>query len=615
MFKNHSKKPLVTAITAVITTSVLLACTPSPQQEQSKLESLPLAVDKIAVVEEDRELKTSVGKLPQSVTQESLRKQKARMQQMAAPSIIQPLAQRSNTILEDQAYAAHTGITAKSLHSIRTPTEPVNRENYNHFDDNQIKLVAENPVSTFSIDVDTGSYSNVRRMINAGNLPREDAVRVEELINYFAYDYPLPENDKTPFSVTTEMGVTPWNPNTRLLHIGIKAYDIADKDLPASNLVFLIDVSGSMNSANKLGLLKSALKLLSKKMRAEDKISIVVYAGASGVVLEPVAGDQSAKIAQALDGLSAGGSTNGAAGIRSAYLLAEQEFIKGGINRIILATDGDFNVGTVNFEALKDLVEEKRKTGISLTTLGFGSGNYNDHLMEQLADAGNGNYAYIDTLNEAQKVLIDEMSSTLNTVAKDVKIQLEFNPAVVAEYRLIGYENRALNREDFNNDKIDAGEIGAGHTVTALYEITLIDSKHRAMDPLRYSSKKKMHSSHSNELAHLRLRYKEPEGSNSKLLEQVIQTSDIETRLVNTSNRYRFSAAVASFGQLLRGGKFTEDFSYQDVLELARKSRGDDSFGYRGEFISLVNLARSLSTQALSSQASKQQNDNVHALR
>ena len=615
MFKNHSKKPLVTAITAVITTSVLLACTPSPQQEQSKLESLPLAVDKIAVVEEDRELKATIGKLPQSVVQERLRKQKIRMEQLTTPSSMLPLTKRSNTILADQAYASGVGITAKSLHSIRPPNEPVNRENYNHFDDNQIKLVAENPVSTFSIDVDTGSYSNVRRMINAGNLPREDAVRVEELINYFAYDYPLPENDKTPFSVTTEMGVTPWNPNTRLLHIGIKAYDIADKDLPASNLVFLIDVSGSMNSANKLGLLKSALKLLSKKMRAEDTISIVVYAGASGVVLEPVAGDQSAKIAQALDALSAGGSTNGAAGIRSAYLLAEQEFIKGGINRIILATDGDFNVGTVNFEALKDLVEEKRKTGISLTTLGFGSGNYNDHLMEQLADAGNGNYAYIDTLNEAQKVLIDEMSSTLNTVAKDVKIQLEFNPAVVAEYRLIGYENRALNREDFNNDKIDAGEIGAGHTVTALYEVALTDSKHRAMDPLRYSSKEKMQESHSNELAHLRLRYKEPEGNNSKLLEQVIQTSDIETRLANTSNRYRFSAAVASFGQLLRGGKFTEDFSYQDVLELARKSRGDDTFGYRGEFISLVNLARSLSTQALSSQASKQQNDNVHALR
>ncbi len=613
MFKTHfesnAKKPLVTAITAVLTTSVLLACAPSQQQEQSKIEPLPLPVDKIALAEEDNELKTSVGKLPQSVLQENLRKQKARKEQIATPASTQPLAQRTNTMHSDQAYAPLAGIAAKSLYSIRAPSEPVDRENYNHFDDNQIKLVAENPVSTFSIDVDTGSYSNVRRMINSGNLPREDAVRVEELINYFAYDYPLPENDETPFSVTTEIGSTPWNPDTRLMHIGIKGYDMADKKLPASNLVFLLDVSGSMNSPDKLGLLKSALKLLSKQMRDEDKISIVVYAGASGVVLEPVAGNQTAKIAQALDALSAGGSTNGAAGIRSAYLLAEQEFIKGGINRIILATDGDFNVGTVNFEALKDLVEEKRKTGISLTTLGFGSGNYNDHLMEQLADAGNGNYSYIDTLNEAQKVLVDEMRSTLNTIAKDVKIQLEFNPAVVAEYRLIGYENRALNREDFNNDKIDAGEIGAGHTVTALYEVTLNNSQARAVDPLRYASfkstKQNSSESHSNELAHLRLRYKEPTGSKSKLIEQVIKTSDIETRLANTSNRYRFSASVAGFGQLLRGGKYIEDFSYHDVLELARKSRGDDTFGYRGEFISLVNLARSLSTQVLSSLPSK----------
>jgi len=608
-FKSNVKKPLVMAVTAVLTTSVLLACTPSQQQEQSKIEALPLPVDKVAAVEEDRELKTSVGKLPQSVVQDSLRKQKADMEQLAAPSSVPHPAQRSNIMLAEQPYASHAGIKGRSLHSIRQPSEPLNRENYNHFDDNPIKLVAENPVSTFSIDVDTGSYSNVRRMINTGNLPREDAVRVEELVNYFAYDYPLPENNEIPFSVSTEIGITPWNPDTRLMHIGIKAYDMLDKDLPASNLVFLVDVSGSMNSPSKLGLLKSALKLLSKKMRAEDKISIMVYAGASGVVLEPVAGNQTAKISQALDALSAGGRTNGAAGIRSAYQLAEQEFIKGGINRIILATDGDFNVGTVNFEALKDLVEEKRKTGISLTTLGFGTGNYNDHLMEQLADAGNGNYSYIDTLNEAQKVLVDEMSSTLNTIAKDVKIQLEFNPAVVAEYRLIGYENRALKREDFNNDKIDAGEIGAGHTVTALYEVTLNSSQARAVDPLRYASFKstRQNSSevHSNELAYLRLRYKEPSGTKSKLIEQVIKTSDIETQLANTSNRYRFSASVAGFGQLLRGGKYIEDFSYHDVLELARKSRGNDGFGYRGEFISLVNLARSLSTQALSSQPSE----------
>ncbi|NOQ89454.1 MAG: DUF3520 domain-containing protein [Gammaproteobacteria bacterium] len=510
----------------------------------------------------------------------------------------QHLIKRNRLMAESQLVPQPSNYAVSTLSTIRHASEPLDRENYKHFDDNQIKRVAESPVSTFSIDVDTGAYSNVRRMVNAGNLPREDLVRVEELINYFSYAYDKPENSDMPFSVTTEMAVTPWNPGSRLLHIGIKGFDSSETELPASNLVFLIDVSGSMNSPDKLGLLKSALKLLSKNLRDEDRLSIVVYAGASGVVLEPVAGNQTAKITQALDSLSAGGSTNGAAGIKSAYLLAEQEFIKGGINRVILATDGDFNVGTVNFEALKDLIEEKRKTGISLTTLGFGTGNYNDHLMEQLADAGNGNYAYIDTLNEAQKVLVDEVSSTLNTIAKDVKIQLEFNPAVVSEYRLIGYENRTLNREDFNNDKIDAGEIGAGHTVTALYEVTLTDSKSKAIDPLRYTSDKARKTTHSNELAYLRIRYKEPTASNSKLIEQVIKTSDIETHLAKTSDRYRFAASVAGYGQLLRGGKYTQDFNYDDVLELARKARGNDNFGYRGEFISLVNLTRSLSSQA-----------------
>ena len=595
------------ALTAVLTTSILLACTPAQQgQDQGQAQGKPLLLPEreLAVIEEDSaiEVKTSSSNLPQVISRDSLRKQKAAKTNLMADAS----AQRGRMVHAEQMISPMVGYAAQPLQSIRAASEPLDRENYNHFDDNQIKLVTEAPVSTFSIDVDTGAYSNVRRMINAGNLPREDAVRVEELVNYFSYDYPMPENGEIPFSISTEIGVTPWNPDTRLLHIGIKGYDVSAKELPASNLVFLLDVSGSMNSAKKLGLLKSALKLLAKQMRSEDRISIVVYAGASGVVLEPVAGDQSAKIAQALDSLSAGGSTNGAAGIRSAYQLAEQEFIKGGINRVILATDGDFNVGTVNFEALKDLVEEKRKTGISLTTLGFGTGNYNDHLMEQLADAGNGNYSYIDTLNEAQKVLVDEMSSTLNTIAKDVKIQLEFNPEVVAEYRLIGYENRTLNREDFNNDKIDAGEIGAGHTVTALYEVTLTDSNNRAIDPLRYSNEKSVKTSHSNELAHLRLRYKEPTASKSKLIEQVIKTSDIKPRLADASESYRFSASVAGFGQLLRGGKYMDEFAYEDVLELARKARGDDNFGYRGEFISLVNLAKSLSSQA---------NDDVQASR
>ncbi len=606
MHKTNTISPLRVAISAVLTASVLIACTPSQQHTQNQSSPyIPAQTQPVKTVtaEESEKKEDLAGNYPAAVVKHRLHKQKALVEQ----SLLSADAAHSGVMQhEQQMISPMISYAAPPMHLIRENVEWVNRENYKNFDDSRIKRVAEVPVSTFSIDVDTGAYSNVRRMINAGNLPREDAVRVEELINYFSYDYPLPENNKTPFSVTTEMGVTPWNPDTRLLHIGIKGYDLADKNLPASNLVFLIDVSGSMNSPNKLGLLKSALKLLSKKMRAEDKISIVVYAGASGVVLEPVAGNQSAKIANALDSLAAGGSTNGAAGIRSAYQLAEQAFIKDGINRIILATDGDFNVGTVNFEALKDLVEEKRKTGISLTTLGFGRGNYNDHLMEQLADAGNGNYSYIDTLNEAQKVLVDEISSTLNTIAKDVKIQLEFNPSVVSEYRLIGYENRALNREDFNNDKVDAGEIGSGHTVTALYEITLSNSKNKAVDPLRYTSKgedsKRVSTAHSNELAnelaHLRLRYKEPTGKSSKLIEQVIKADDIETQLTKNSNDYRFSASVASFGQLLRGGKNTNDFSYDDVLALARKSRGDDLFGYRGEFISLVNLANSLSSQS-----------------
>ncbi len=323
-------------------------------------------------------------------------------------------------------------------------------------------------------------------MLNAGSRPARDAVRTEELINYFGYDYPRPQDRAVPFSITTEVGPTPWNPGTRLLQIGIQGYDVPAADLPAANLVFLVDVSGSMQAANKLELLKSSLKLLLRRLDAEDRISIVVYAGASGVVLEPTPGDQSAKIIAALDALTAGGSTNGGAGIRLAYTLAQQAYIDGGINRVLLATDGDFNVGTVDFEMLKQLVAERRSSGIGLTTLGFGSGNYNDHLMEQLADAGNGNYAYIDTLSEARKALVDSVSSTLLTIAKDVKIQVEFNPATVAEYRLIGYENRALEREDFANDKVDAGEIGAGHSVTAIYEIALHGSTGIRLDDSRY---------------------------------------------------------------------------------------------------------------------------------
>ena len=475
-----------------------------------------------------------------------------------------------------------------------SPPQPVDRENYAHYDSNPVQRVAEHPVSTFSIDVDTGSYSNVRRMLNQGQLPPADAVRVEEMVNYFSYRYPLPKDRSRPFSVSTEIAPTPWNANTHLLHIGIKGYEVPKKDIPPANLVFLVDVSGSMRAPNKLELLKSSLKLLTRQLGKRDRISLIVYAGASGVVLEPTPANQQAKIIAALDRLQAGGSTNGGAGIRLAYAMAEQGFIRNGINRVILATDGDFNVGTVNIETLKNLIEDKRKTGITLTTLGFGMGNYNDQLMEQLADKGNGNYAYIDTLNESNKVLVNELGSTLFTIAKDVKIQIEFNPAVVTEYRLIGYENRKLRREDFKNDKIDAGDIGAGHTVTALYEITLAENTPR-IEPLRYGKLNETEGPRAGELAHLRLRYKAPDGDTSKLIQWPLTRDAIVKDLNQASDNFRFSAAVAAFAELLRGGKQTGGYSYKDVINLARQSRGADPFGYRGEFIKLVDLAQNLS--------------------
>ena len=476
---------------------------------------------------------------------------------------------------------------------LRVSPEPVNRENYAHFSDNPLHRVAEDPFSTFSIDVDTGAYSNMRRMLNAGNRPVKDAIRTEELINYFTYDYPRPNRKATPFSITTEVGPSPWNSDANLLHIGIQGYDVPREKLPASNLVFLVDVSGSMQSPGKLALLKSAMRLLIRELKADDRVSMVVYAGASGVVLETTAGDQTATILAALDGLTAGGSTNGGAGIRMAYTLAQQAFIKGGINRVILATDGDFNVGTVDYEMLKQLVEDRREQGIGLTTLGFGSGNYNDHLMEQLADAGNGNYAYIDTLSEARKALVDEMSSTLMIIAKDVKIQVEFNPATVAEYRLIGYENRALAREDFSNDKVDAGEIGAGHSVTAIYEIVLTGSAGQRLNRSRYQPEQHA-TSNSSELALVNLRYKQPDGETSTLIERPVQRKEIIKDIRQTSEHYRFAAAVAGLGQILRGGRYTGEFSYPEVLALARGARGNDPFGYRGEFLQLTNLASSL---------------------
>ena len=483
---------------------------------------------------------------------------------------------------------------------IQNTSVPVqNRERYATLNENPLKQVSKTPVSTFSVDVDTGSYSNVRRFIvKEGILPATDAVRTEELVNYFSYDYPLPENKDIPFTVNAEIAPTPWNRHTQLLHIGLKGYEVPSPNLPAANLVFLIDVSGSMHSPDKIGLLKASLRLLTNRLRLIDRVSMVVYAGASGVVLEPTSGAHRHKILAALDSLAAGGSTNGGAGIQLAYAKAREAFIPGGINRVIIATDGDFNVGTVNQTALIDLVKHQRSSGIGLTALGFGRGNYNEHLMEQLADNGDGNYAYIDNLNEARKVLVEQLSATLFTIARDVKVQVEFNPAIVAEYRLIGYENRMLKREDFNNDKVDAGDIGAGHTVTAIYEVTLQNSKARLVDALRYQPQS-IQADYTGEIAQLKLRYKGKEGGASNLITRLVNTEDVITDLSQSSEHFRFAAAVAAYGQLLRGSEYIEGFSYDNVKQLAATALGKDNQGNRRDFMKMVDLTQSLQLSAL----------------
>lgn len=473
--------------------------------------------------------------------------------------------------------------------------QPANTEQYEHHSDNPVHRAAEDPVSTFSIDVDTGAYANVRRFLNDGQLPPQDAVRVEEMINYFDYQYAPPVTRDIPFKVATELAHAPWNKDAWLLKVGIKGFEVAASERPAANLVFLIDVSGSMESPDKLPLLRNAFRLLTDQLTARDRVSMVVYAGSSGVVLEPTAGDQKQKIRDAIGRLEAGGSTNGGEGIERAYQLARAAHIDKGINRVVLATDGDFNVGTVDFEALVDMAERQRESGVSLTTLGFGTGNYNDRLLERLADAGNGNYSYVDSLAEARKVLVSELSSTLFTIAKDVKIQVEFNPQEVAEYRLIGYENRMLAREDFNNDRVDAGDIGAGHRITALYEIVPAGARGR-IDPLRYGAAQATPIAGNGEIANVRLRYKLPDGDTSRLLEYPIAKNSLEADGKRSAD-LRFAASVAAFGQLLRGGRYMGGFGYAEVVNLAGSALGSDGEGYRREFLSLVRTAQALTPQ------------------
>ena len=464
------------------------------------------------------------------------------------------------------------------------------RDRFKEFKDNSVKSVAEEPVSTFSIDVDTASYSFVRRMLNNGQLPQKDMVRQEELINYFDYHYPISDSRKIPFTTSVNLLDSPWKEGNKLIHIAIQGYQLPVKEIPQSNLVFLLDVSGSMDEPDKLPLVKQSMGLLLDTLRPDDTISIVVYAGAAGTVLEPTKAKDKTKILAALNNLQAGGSTAGAEGIELAYQLAEANFNPKGVNRIILATDGDFNVGQTDDSALQDMVERKREKGIFLSVLGFGQGNYQDAMMQTLAQNGNGTAAYIDTLSEAQKVLVTEATSNLFPIAKDVKIQVEFNPNTVAEYRLIGYETRALNREDFNNDKIDAGEIGAGQRVTAIYEITPVGEK-GLLEPSRYKATSTTNDAQASEYAFVRLRYKLPKESKSNLVETPVLIKAKEASKAMRSE-VNFSVAVAGFAQLLRGGQFMENFSYDDVIKLAQENKGADEFGYRNEFVQLVRKAK-----------------------
>ncbi len=464
------------------------------------------------------------------------------------------------------------------------------RDRFEGFSENTVKSVADEPVSTFSIDVDTASYSFVRRSLNQGQLPPKDAVRVEELINYFDYDYTVPRDKSAPFAPNVLVTDSPWKAGNKLIHIGIKGYQLPANDVPRSNLVFLLDVSGSMNSPDRLPLVQQAMELLLDQLQPEDTIAVVVYAGAAGTVLEPTPVKEKERIRKAIRSLTAGGSTAGAQGIQLAYELAEANFDPKAVNRIFLATDGDFNVGPTGDNDLKTLVERKRQAGIYLSVLGFGMGNYQDAMMQTLAQNGNGVAVYIDTLSEAHKVLVHEAQAALFPIAQDVKIQVEFNPATVAEYRLIGYETRALNREDFNNDKVDAGDIGAGHSVTAIYEVTPAGGK-TLLEPSRYQQASSAATeAKSGEYGFLRIRYKLPGEGESRLIESLLFTNAGQQD-TGLQQEARFATAVAAFGQLLRGSVHLGDYSYDQVISLAQSAKGEDEFGYRGEFIQLVRKA------------------------
>jgi len=499
-------------------------------------------------------------------------KSRSNKNEQAVPCVSYPVGGAYTTSYDDISYIEH------------------NTESYDVINENIFKDAVNNPLSTFSVDVDRASYANVRRYLTQNQKPPKDAVRIEELINYFDYDYPQPKNGH-PFSVTIEHSKCPWNEKNQLVLIGLKGENINENEIPASNLVFLIDVSGSMNSANKLPLLKQSLKYLVNNLRDKDKVAIVVYAGAAGLVLESTKGTQKAKINAAIDNLQAGGSTAGGAGIKLAYKVAKENFIANGNNRVILATDGDFNVGASSDAEMVRLIEEKRDDGVFLTILGFGMGNYKDSKMESLSNAGNGNYAYIDNILEAKKMFGTELWGTLYTIAKDVKIQVEFNPAYVKAYRLVGYENRMLNKEDFNNDKKDAGDIGCGHTVTALYEIVPASSDEKVsnVDPLEYQKTKVLDSKNA---MTVKLRYKKPNEDTSILI-----TEKYKFGSYSNSNNIVFASAVAQFGMLLRDSEFKGSASWANVVKQAKASKGLDEHGYRNDFIKLIEMAEMIAVK------------------
>ncbi|WP_049254499.1 vWA domain-containing protein [Neisseria elongata] len=473
-----------------------------------------------------------------------------------------------------------------------TAPHVTNTERYQKQPDQPVKAVAQEPVSTFSIDVDTGSYANVRRFLSDGGLPPEDAVRIEEIVNYFPYSYPLPTGTH-PFAIHTQTVDSPWQPEAKLIKIGIQAQDLAKKELPPVNLVFLVDVSGSMDEPDKLPLVKKTLRILTEQLRPQDKVTLITYADGEALVLPPTSGDNKDEILRAINKLQAGGSTAGESALKMAYEQAQKAYVKNGINRILLATDGDFNVGVSSTDALKSMVAEKRKSGISLTTLGFGTGNYNEDMMEQIADAGDGNYSYIDNEKEAKKVLQHQLTSTLTTVAQDVKIQVEFNPATVKEYRLVGYTNRTLRNEDFNNDKVDAGDIGSGHSVTAIYEI-IPQGKQGWLNESRYQ-KAPAASGGKNEYAFVKVRYKLPGQSTSKLIEQAVPAVSIP--LAQADEDTRLALAAASYAQALRGGEYNGKLDWDAIERMAKQAKGKDPFGLQEEFVELVKIAKSLSSK------------------